>query len=258
MDAYGDFAYIYDRFMEEVPYEKWADLLASLIDSYGDGRPHDEISVTDLGCGTGRLTSLLNKKGFLMTGVDLSTDMLSVAMERNRTEGEEILYINQDMLELELLERADVILSSFDSINYIVTNEEMITVFSRIRENLKPNGLLLFDFNTVAKYGNEIGDRTIAEDRGDCAFIWENFYDPETHINEYDITFFAEEPSVKTGSGEPLFRRFTETHIQRGYTLSEMKEFLERAGLRFVTALDSDTRKAPDEKSGRIHLVARA
>ena len=116
--------------------------------------------------------------------------------------------------------------------------------------------MFIFDFNTIYKYETVIGDTTIAENRDDCAFIWENFYSSEDHLNEYDVTFFSKIDTPSSYEDE-TFRRFTETHIQRGYTLDEMKHFIEKAGLKFVTALDETTRKEPTGISERIYIVAR-
>ncbi len=89
----------------------------------------------------------------------------------------------------------------------------------------------------------------IAENREDCSFIWENYYDPESGINEYDLTIFAREP------GQELFARAQEVHLQRGYTLDEMKRFAALSGLAFVRAYDADTLGQVTETSERIYCV---
>lgn len=127
----------------------------------------------------------------------------------------------------------------------------MVDVFSLVNNYLYPGGIFVFDFNTVYKYEQVIGDATIAENRDDCSFIWENYYDAESQVNEYDLTVFVRE------KGGNSFRRFTETHYQRGYTLNQMKSFLEEAGLVFVKALDADTRGDAGAESERIYVIAR-
>lgn len=109
----------------------------------------------------------------------------------------------------------------------------------------------MFDFNTVYKYESVIGDATIAENRDDCSFIWENYYDAESRINEYDLTVFVRE------EGGDSFRKFMETHFQKGYTLAQMKRFLDDAGLLFVKALDADTHEEVRTESERIYVIAR-
>ena len=103
-----------------------------------------------------------------------------------------------------------------------------------------------------------IGDTTIAENREECSFIWENYYDLETEINEYDLTIFVrtEEAGCQQCDQE-LFRRFSETHYQRGYTLDTMRTLVEKAGMEFITAMDADTHGEIREISERIYVVAR-
>lgn len=103
--------------------------------------------------------------------------------------------------------------------------------------------------STPNKYREILGDTTIAESREECSFIWDNYYDEEEKINEYDLTLFVQEGK--------LYRKFEETHYQRAYTLKEMKEFLKEAGLEFVTAYDAFTKNMPDEQSERIYVIAR-
>ena len=144
------------------------------------------------------------------------------------------------MREFELYGTVRAIVSVCDSVNYITEPEELEEVFRLVNNYLDPKGVFLFDFNTVYKYKEVMGDTVIAEDRGECSFIWDNFYYEEERINEYD-----------------LYRRYQETHYQRGYTLEEMKELVERSGLVFEAAYDAVTHEEPTEKSERIYIVAR-
>ena len=261
MEAYTDFAGVYDTFMDDTPYQEWADFLAKLIEKYGISKPvrdkeqgildSERNLVLDLGCGTGTLTELLYQKGYDMIGVDLSQEMLNIALEKKEKSGSEILYLCQDMRELDLFSTVGTVISVCDSVNYLLENDEVEETFGLVNNYLYPGGIFLFDFNTVYKYEQVIGDTTIAENRDDCSFIWENYYHEEDRVNEYDLTIFVKEKK------EELFRRFTETHFQRGYTLEEMKDFVERAGMEFVLALDADTHEAPTETSERIYVIAR-
>lgn len=250
MDSYTGFAYLYDKFMEDVPYREWTDLLSSLFKAYGENIK----SVIDLGCGTGTLTELLHDEGLDVIGVDISEDMLAVASAKAFESDKDILYINQDMCELCLTEKADAVVCICDSINYLITDEDIGNTFERVYDSLNAGGLFIFDFNTIYKYETVIGDTTIAENREDCSFIWENYYSQEDHINEYDVTFFEK---ADEDSEDELFRRFSETHIQRGYELEDMKGFAEKSGFRFVTAIDERTHKIPEADAERIFVVLR-
>lgn len=124
------------------------------------------------------------------------------------------------MREFELYGTVRAIVSVCDSVNYITEPEELEEVFRLVNNYLDPKGVFLFDFNTVYKYKEVMGDTVIAEDRGECSFIWDNFYYEEERINEYDLTLFIQEDA-----SEDLYRRYQETHYQRGYTLEEMKDW---------------------------------
>lgn len=300
MEAYTDFAEVYDELMDDTPYEEWCKFLMEVFRRYGvddvsksvargqqdttidtdvtncnQEKPEDAAPLTamsaecmgtdletvdeklrqerntvlDLGCGTGTLTELLARKGFDMIGVDNAEEMLRIAMEKRERSGLDILYLLQDMRELELYGTVGAVVSVCDSLNYLLAEEDIVQTFSRVNDYLYPQGIFVFDFNTVYKYRTVIGDATIAENREDCSFIWENYYHEEQEINEYDLTVFVAE-------GE-RFRRFQEVHYQRGYRLSQMKELLERAGLEFLEALDADTHGEVKQESERIYVVAR-
>ncbi len=206
--------------------------------------------VLDLGCGTGTLAELLCQKGYDMIGVDNSPQMLEIAMEKREESGSGILYLLQDMRELELYSTVGTVLSVCDSLNYLLEEKELLQVFRLVDNYLYPGGLFLFDFNTVYKYSQVIGDAVIAENREDCSFIWENYYHEEEEINEYDLTVFVQEEGDR-------FRRFTENHFQRGYTPETMRRLVEQAGMRLLRLLDADTLGEVTDRSERVYVLAR-
>ena len=288
MEAYTSFAYVYDTFMDNVPYGEWARHIREKLCEHGvtDG------IVLDLGCGTGMMTERLVGYGYDMIGVDNSEEMLELAMEKKTESGYDILYLLQDMRGFELYGTVRAVVSVCDSVNYITEPDELEEVFRLVNNYLDPKGIFLFYFNTVHKYRDVIGDSTIAEDRGVCSFIWDNRYYEKEQINEYDLTLFIAEDfnpmenayvSERTADSEDallseegagdledtmfseeeggengsLYRRYTETHYQRGYTLAEIQELLERAGLVFIEAYDADTKETPNDTSERICVIAR-
>ena len=275
MDAYTSFARVYDMFMDNVPYEEWCDYITGLLKEYGISNG----LVLDLGCGTGSMTELLAARGFDMIGVDCSEDMLEIALEKRMASGRDILYLQQDMRNLELYGTVRAVVCLCDSINYLLDVQDLETVFRLVNNYLDPGGIFIFDLNTEYKYRELLADRTIAENRDEGSFIWDNYYDEESRINEYDLALFipAEEadagkmgegagPDCETGaasgsgtSGEGLYRKYQETHFQRAYTLDEIREALERAGMKFLTWYDGDGdgRQAPREDSERIYVIAR-
>lgn len=258
-EEYGAFAGVYDELMDNIPYDIWSERLDFLIRKYGVTKPERDAEglldsernlVVDLGCGTGTLAELMYAKGYDMIGVDRSEAMLNRAMEKKEKSGDEILYLQQDMRELELYSTVGTVYSVCDSLNYLLEESELSEVFSLVNNYLYPEGIFIFDFNTEYKYREVIGNTTIAENREDCSFIWENFYDPEEEINEYDLTVFVREE-------EDCFRRFTETHFQRGYRPEQMRRLVEQAGMAVLEMTDADTMGAVTDESQRVYLVAR-
>ncbi len=248
MDAYTSFARVYDTFMDNVPYAEWADYYEHILkeDGIEDG------IVLDLGCGTGSMTEELASRGYDMIGVDYSEEMLEIAMEKREESGHEILYLLQDMREFELYGTVRAIVSACDSVNYITEDEELLEVFRLGNNYLDPKGLFVFDFNTEYKYHNVLGNQTIAEDREDCSFIWDNYYYEEEEMNEYELTLF-----IRDEEHPEFYRKYQETHLQRAYTLDVIKELIEEAGLVFVGAYDAYTKKPVTATTERISVIAR-
>lgn len=248
MDAYTSFAEVYDAFMDNVPYEEWADYLKQRLSEYGicDGL------VLELGCGTGSMTEALSVRGYDMIGVDNSGEMLEIAMQKREHSGQDILYLMQDMREFELYGTVRAVVSVCDSVNYITDEKELEEVFRLVNNYLDPGGIFIFDFNTEYKYREVLGEQVIAEDREDSSFIWDNYYYEDERMNEYELTLFIRDEEHKE-----LYRKYQEMHFQRAYTLEEMKELIEWSGLSFVTAYDAYTGSAPDGRSERICMIAR-
>lgn len=251
MEAYTDFAGVYDLLMDGTPYGQWCQNIVQELEKYDirDGL------VLELGCGTGSLTELLAARGFDMIGVDVSDEMLGAACEKRAQSGHDILYLNQDMRSFELYGTVRAVVSVCDSINYLLEDEDLVACFRLVNNYLDPGGIFIFDFNTRYKYETVIGDSVIAENREDCSFIWENEYDSKRDINEYDLTVFVRNKE-EADSGRELFTRFWEVHYQRGYTLEQMQQFIALSGLGFVRAFDADTLGAVTESSERIYCVA--
>lgn len=247
MEAYTSFAAVYDTFMDNIPYEEWGVYLKSLLKEYDVKNG----LVLDLGCGTGTMTEILAEDGYDMIGVDNSEDMLEIALEKKVESGHDILYLLQDMREFELYGTVNAVVSICDSMNYITEEEELVEVFRLVNNYLDPKGIFIFDFNTEYKYREILGDCTIAENREDCSFIWDNYYYEEEKINEYELSLFIQEEDSE------LYRKYEETHFQKAYTYETMRKLIEESGLEFVTAYDAFTHVKPSEKSERIYMIAR-
>lgn len=247
MEAYTSFAAVYDTFMDNIPYEEWEKYLKSLLYEYGVR----EGLVLELGCGTGNMTEILAQSGYDMIGADNAEEMLEIAIEKRMKSGLDILYLQQDMREFELYGTVKAIVSVCDSVNYILEEEELEEVFRLVNNYLDPGGVFIFDFNTVYKYREILGDQTIAENREECSFIWDNYYYEEERINEYELSLF-----IREGDSE-LYRKYQETHFQKAYDLETMKRLITQSGLEYITAYDAFTKEAPTRVSERIYVIAR-
>ena len=254
MEIYQSFAQVYDSLMDDVPYADWAAWVTEALRRRGiaDGL------VLDLGCGTGSLTVELARAGYDMIGVDGSPDMLIRAREKAArcagAGGEDILLLSQDIRELELYGTVRAVVSACDTLNYILEEEELREVFRLVNNYLDPGGIFLFDMNTAYKYEHLLGDHTFAEEREDCAYIWENTWYPDERINEYDLTLFVPQP----GQGEPgtWFRRFHERHIQRCYTRESVERLLREAGMIPEAVYGAYTWEAPGPACERLLFAA--
>ena len=244
---YQEFASVYDEFMQEVSYSEWADYIEALLKRFGC-RPE---LVLDLACGTGSLTVELAKRGYDMIGADVSEDMLEIAREKCEEAGTQVLFLQQDMREFELYGTVGAIVCTCDSLNYVTEKEDVLQVFRLANNYLDPGGLFIFDINTEYKFRSVLADTCRAETYEDAAYIWENYYYEEEKINEYQVTFFREDPE----SG--LYERSEETHYEKAYSAEEIKELLERAGLRCEGVYDAFTMDQPRPESERICFVAR-
>ena len=244
--AYGELARVYDMFQDNVDYQTWGKWLKQQLAAQGitDGL------VLDLGCGTGTMTEILAEAGYDMIGVDNSGEMLAEAMEKRVESGHDILYLLQDMQEFELYGTIRAVVSVCDSMNYIMSEEDLRQVFSLVNNYLDPGGIFIFDMNTRYKYEELLGDNSFCETREDSSFIWENYYDPEEQVNQYDLTLFIKEE-------DDLFRRYEETHFQRAYEIETVRKLIEEAGMKWEGVFDVETGKEPTACSERIYIIAR-
>lgn len=290
MKEYTGFAEVYDMFMDNVPYDKWAKNLQKLLKENGA----KEGIVCELGCGTGKMTRRLRDMGYDMIGIDISQDMLQIAMEQetilkkaetqnadiNKAESNhaksdkkknyEILYLNQDMREFELYGTVAAVVSVCDSMNYITEKEDLLQTFKLVRNYLDPGGVFIFDMNTPYYYRKKLGEQTICENRDEGSFIWENYYDPDTKINEFDMTIyirrnFEGQNASKTSKDKKTagktnnavyYERFEETHFQRAYSITEVKALLKKAGLKDIKVYNAFTKDVPDSVTERVYFVS--
>ena len=298
--SYSAFAYVYDELMDNVPYDDWAEYLIGLLKENGvedglvcelgcgtgqmtrrlaaagydmigidlseemlDVAREQEYGVYEYGFDEAETegNASATEAGF-DGGCDRETDGADKQEEDAGFVEPSILYLQQDMREFELYGTVSAVVSICDSMNYMTTDEDLLQVFRLVNNYLDKDGVFIFDMNTEYKYKELMGDTTIAENREDVSFIWENLYDAEKRLNEYCLTLFAkveveDEEDDEEAEKTALYEKFEEVHLQRAYPLAEVKRFLAEAGMTFVAAYDVLTHEEPGPQCERMYIVAR-
>ncbi len=245
MDAYTGFAYVYDEYMDNIPYDEWSAYLIELLKENGI---QEGMQIADLGCGTGTVTQILDNAGYECVGIDNAPDMLTIAAEKMYESGQEIIYSLQDMRDFEFPYEMDAMISICDSMNYITNPKDLTDVFSCVKENLKKGGVFIFDLKTIHFFRDILADNTYAENRDESAFVWDNIYHEDTRDNEYDLAVFIE-------NEEGTFDRYEESHFQHGFTEEEVEQAVKQAGLKIRAVYNSFTHDKPNKDSERLHYV---
>lgn len=241
---YNGFAKLYDIFMEDIPYKKWASYIEKTLCSHNV--PQDAL-LLDLACGTGTMSFLMAQKGYDMIGVDVSEDMLSEAYEKMYQQNKRVLFLNQNILNLDLYGTVDAAYCTCDALNYLLTEEEFIKALSNVALFLNPKGIFIFDLKTDNKY-RKMGNGTYNDIVDGASYIWKNHYDTDTYINEYHIQFF-------TKSNTDTNKSFEEVHRQRSYSICEVQAFVKEAGFEMVSVQDNYTDNPANEESERVTYV---
>jgi SAM-dependent methyltransferase len=241
MAEYKYFATVYDRMMDDIPYEEWEQYILLLLCRYGV-EPCSRI--TELGCGTGTMSELLAEDGFQVTGIDLSKEMLDIAIKKGRND---ISYICADMRDFVLPEKQSAVISICDSMNYLLTEDDLTAALTCGKKCLEPGGIFIFDLKTEYFFKNSYDGITFADDLGDFSYVWQNRYDEEARIHEYRIRFRIKE--------EQGYRFEKELHRQRTFRAEEIKAATLKAGFRKAVAYDAFTLDKPRKNSERIYIV---
>jgi len=255
--AYETLASIYDALMDDVNYEQWADYIHDQLQK--QGCPGNRL--LDLGCGTGNITVPLARKGYDITAVDLSAEMLAQAKTKTDALQKcgEVLHIDwqqQDITELELYDAKDNflmfdgVIATFDAFNYILEPEALQFLLQDLADHMNDYGILLFDIQTPYKLRKYLGDNIYTLHRDEVEYVWENHFDEEAQICQMDITFFLRQE-------HDLYRRVTESHAERVYEPDLLRLWLELSGFD-VLGIYQELSELPLERdSHRAVFVAR-
>ena len=239
-DGVADF---YDHLMRAVPYDDWVDYVEALLERWD----HQPRLVLDLACGTGVPTVLLARAGYQLVGVDRSEAMLAVL--RRKIARYPVQVLQADMRDFVLPEPADAAISLYDSVNYLLTPDDLGRCFQAVSRNLKPGGLFVFDMNTVFGLANYWGDRTSVREVEDIYSVWQTRYDPDTGVSSLHLTFYVHEGAARV--------RYDEIHEERGYQYEEVERLLRVAGFGLSDFYKHGTLEPPSATTSRIMVVAR-
>lgn len=243
MESYTVLAEFYDQLTTDVPYVRWANYLEKQF-----ARHKNPIrSIVELGCGTGTLAAILAARGYQVTAVDLSPDMLSVAAEK--CEELDVQLVCQDMSKLALPMQADAVICCLDSLNYVTRPAQVQRTFQRVFRTLKPGGLFLFDVKTP--YALESADGQVYIDENEEVYcVWRGEYDARRRICGYGIDLFALQ---EDGS----WWRDGEYHEEYAYTMEELSAWLGEAGFARVKQFGNLRLSTPKEGEERVFFTAR-
>ena len=245
---YEALAAFYDKLNPDVDYKKWADFIDEIIKR---NATLDTSLVLDLACGTGSMSVELSKKGYDVIGVDLSPEMLMEARDKAYDEEQSILFLNQNMCELDLYGTVDATVCCLDSLNYLTDEKDLKKALALVNNFMNDGGLFIFDVNTPSKFKNVYGNNAyILEDEGVlCA--WQNTFDEGTGICEFDLSFFVEQ---KNG----VYRRIDEAQKEKMYTDQDLQRLLKEASFEII-GIYSDYSFTPyAESNDRWYYVCRA
>ena len=242
---YQAFAELYDELMNDVDYESWADYYTRLLSIYGVR----EGKICECACGTGGLTIPLYRRGFQMTGVDLSQEMLWQAAQKSRKMGIAMPFVRQDMRALNLHRPMDAVLATCDGVNYLLTEEDLLSFFRAAHRAVRPGGALVFDISTPYKLQKILCGELMWEDREEITYLWQNTWNEKHQTVALDLCFFVKEEDGR-------YRRIEEHQRQRAWDPKTLKETLWHAGFRAVSMYGDYTLNTAAENNQRWHMAA--
>ncbi|UFJ38893.1 class I SAM-dependent methyltransferase [Brevibacillus humidisoli] len=245
--AYHHLASVYDKLMEDAPYDAWVRWLE--VELASDPSFPSSLSIIDLGCGTGSIAIPLAKRGHRVIGVDASSEMLAIASEKMRQARVEVAWVEQDMRQLSL-SPVDVVISFCDSLSYLLEEDDVQETFRRVYAHLHPGGQFLFDVHSPYKILHGFGENTFTLLDEEINYIWQCVSDPIRLEVEHQLCFFLRQQ-------DGLYRRMEEVHAQRAYQPLSMFKWLREAGFEQIAVTADFRQEPPHEQSERLFYAAR-
>ena len=242
---YERFAEVYDKF-QEIDYRAFLDFYEQVFVRCG---VQPEL-VLDLACGTGNITLAMAEEGYDMIGIDLSPQMLQIAMDKARAKDLDILFLQQDMTDFELYGTVDAVICALDGVNYIGKPKKLQRMFHWVRNYLNPGGIMIFDMNSGYKLKHLLADRSFVYEDEDAYCVWNNEYDDEKKMALFDLNLFIREKDGR-------YTRFDEEQKEYAYAIDQLREIAEKAGLKVEGVYGDLSFLPPEETAERIFFVLR-
>lgn len=244
-DQFEALAPFYDHLMRRVGYTEWASYLEQLF-----ARHHiTPRRLLDLACGTGTMSFELASRGYEVVGVDASAAMVEVARNKAALLATPFQFEVQLAERLDLGQQFDAIFSVFDSLNYILKEDELGEAFRRVASHLAPEGLFIFDLNTEVAFVNKLFNQDNLWDKQDFLhYKWRGKYDPETHICTVRLDFKLRLEGQR--------KQITQYHRQRAYPVATIQRLLWEAGLDLLEVYEAYSLEPLRPRSDRAFYVA--
>ena len=244
-EQYAVLAAYYDRIMEDIDYEAWCDFYDKCFDKNGI-QPK---KILDLACGTGSITVPLARRGYALTGLDLSSEMLALAQSKSDAAKVKIRFSEQNIALFSAGGDFDAVICSFDGINYLTSPGDVESCFACVSETLSDDGVFIFDVSTPYKYKNILADNAFVYEYDDLFLSWQNYFNKKTGLCDFYLTFF-----IKNGAS---WKRYDETQKQRKYALNRLEKMLAEAGLTVVETVSDIDFSPMAEDSDRCFFVCK-
>lgn len=244
--SYQYFAQYYDCLTGNIDYNKRAVYFDMLIKKFG-GRSGGIL--LDLACGTGSLSEEFSKMGYDVIGVDNSADMLNEALDKKFDSGLNIQYLCQDMRNLDMFGTIDITICALDSLNHLESLDDIRRTFEKVSLFAEPNGLFIFDMNTVYKHKEILGDNVFVYETDDVYCVWENNYTKKNNEVFINLEFFERDGEV--------YHRYSENFSEIAYDIEILDKLLCDAGFEILAHYNEDSTEPVNETTQRAIFVLR-
>ena len=245
MSGYNAFANVYDKLTDNIEYKKRADYISALFERYG---VKGKEPILDLACGTGSLTVELAKRGFDMIGIDSAYSMLSQAQNKKYTENVDVLFLCQDMTELDLYGTISGAVCMLDSLNHLECAADVKTTIEKVALFMEHDGIFIFDVNTIYKHRNILANNTFVYDCDDVYCVWQNELNDDNSV-DISLDIFEFEDGV--------YYRSSEEFKEKAYEISDYEKWLRDADFEILNIYDEMSDRKLNEETQRAVFVAR-